>query len=148
MRDFLSHTFDLLMKGGAAAGGFLYGMANGEGRSTVLLAALMVADYISGVVAAAMGKSPKSAHGGLNSDAGAKGLWKKAAILLVVGLGYVLDWFVNEGNAMFLTAVTWFYISNEAISLIENLGRCGVPIPKRLRAMLEKLGEEEATGNG
>ena len=148
MRDFLSHTFDLLMKGGAAAGGFLYGMANGEGRSTVLLAALMTADYISGVVAAAMGKSPKSAHGRLNSDAGAKGLLKKAAILLVVGLSAVLDWFVNEGNAMFLTAVTWFYISNEALSLIENLGRCGVPIPKRLRVMLEKLGEEEATGNG
>ena len=148
MRHFLSHTFDLLMKGGAAAGGFLYGMVNGESRSTVLLAALMTADYISGVVAAAMGKSPKSAHGRLNSDAGAKGLLKKAAILLVVGLSAVLDWFVNEGNAMFLTAVTWFYISNEALSLIENLGRCGVPIPKRLRVMLEKLGEEEATGNG
>lgn len=143
MRDFFAHTSDLLMKGGAAAAGFVYGTLQKDGRSAVLLAALMAADYLSGVAAAALGKSAKSAHGKLSSDAGARGILKKAVILLVVGLACVLDWFINEGNAMFTTAVIWFYISNESLSLIENLGRCGVPIPRKLKAMLEKMAEED-----
>lgn len=137
------HTGDLLLRGGAAAAGFCYGMLNGQGRSAVLLAALMVADYISGIVAAALGQSPNSAHGKLDSEAGARGLLKKGMILLVVGLSAVLDWYINEGNAMFLTAVLWFYISNEALSLLENLSYCGVPIPRRLARMLEDMGREE-----
>lgn len=144
MRDFFVHTYDLLVKGGAAVAGFLYGIAQGEGRSALLLAALMAADYLSGVIAAALGKSVKTAHGKLDSSAGSKGLLKKAVILLVVALAYLLDWFINEGNAMFLTAVIWFYISNEALSLVENLGRCGVPIPQKLKSRLESLGEENS----
>ena len=55
----------------------------------------------------------------------------------------LLDWYVGQGSAMFQTAVMWFYISNEALSLLENLGRCGVPIPKKLRDRLEELGKSE-----
>lgn len=143
MRDFFMHTYDLLMKGGAATAGFLYGVIQGESRSAVLLVAVMAADYLSGVVAAALGKSSKSSHGKLSSAAGMKGLLKKAIILLVVALSCVLDWFINEGNAMFATAAIWFYISNEALSLLENLAKCGVPIPRKLRDMLEKLSDED-----
>lgn len=110
-----------------------------------MLAVLMTADYLSGVIAAALGKSSKSARGRLSSEAGAKGILKKAVILLAVGLACALDWYINEGNAMFSTAVIWFYISNEALSLIENLGRCGVPVPQKLKRMLEKMAEDEDT---
>lgn len=148
MRDFLAQTHDLLLKGGAAVAGFFHGMATGGNRSALLLVALMVADYISAVAAAAMGKSKKSGRGKLSSDAGARGLSKKALMLLVVGLSYLLDWFVNEGNAMFSAATVWFYISNEGISLLENLALCGVPVPKKLRGMLEKLDDEQSQDEG
>ena len=143
MRDFFANTLDLLAGGGAAIAGFLHGMTNGQGRTAILLAALMGADYVSGVLAAALGRSRKTAHGRLSSQAGWKGLLRKAVILLVVGLSVLLDWYVGQGSAMFQTAVMWFYISNETLSLLENLGRCGVPIPKKLRDMLEELGKSE-----
>ena len=133
MRDFFSNTLDLLAGGGAAIAGFLHGMTSGQGRTALLLAA-------------ALGRSRKSAHGRLSSQAGWKGLLRKAVILLAVGLSVLLDWYVGQGSAMFQTAVMWFYISNEALSLLENLGRCGVPIPKKLRDMLEELSKKEEDG--
>ena len=143
MAAFLAYTWDLLMKSGLAAVGFLRGLNAASNGGLTLLLFLMVADYITGIVAAAMGKSRKTAHGGLSSAAGAKGLLRKALILLVVLLSAMLDRFINQGNAMFQTAVTWFYISNEAISLLENLARCGVPVPAKIRTMLEQIRSEE-----
>lgn len=138
MRDFFAHTYDLLLKGATAAGGFLLGMFGGEGRRyVILLLVMMAADYITGVIAAAMGKSPKTPAGKLSSNAGAKGLARKGIILLMVGLAHGLDLFVNRGNSMFLSAVAWFYIGNEALSVVENLALCGVPIPAKLKNALE-----------
>lgn len=144
MRDFLAQTHDLLLRGGAGVMGFFHGMAAGENRSAILLAALMTADYLSGVAAAFVGKSPKSVKGWLSSDAGWRGLTRKALMVGVVCLAYVLDWFANEGNAMFATAVTWFYIGNEGLSLLENLALAGVPVPKKLSDLLEKVAREES----
>ena len=141
MRDFFAYTRDLLLRGGAAIGGFFAGLTSGAGGTATLLLALMVGDYISGVVAAAMQKSPRTAHGRLSSEAGAKGLKHKALMLLVVAISYLLDVIANEGNAMFASATMWFYISNEGVSMLENLALCGVPIPPRIRQMLEKLAE-------
>ncbi len=143
MKSFFQHTWDLLMKGGMMAAGFLQGLNGDQNQGIFLLMALMVADYISGVASAALHRSPKTQQGGLSSDAGWRGLLKKALMLLVVLLSYVLDDFVGQGNAMFQTAVTWFYISNEGISLLENLALAGVPIPRKLRAALEKMAEED-----
>ena len=143
MREFLAQTHDLLLKGGAAVAGFFHGMAGGSARSAALLAALMVADYVSGVAAAAMGRSKNTPGGRLSSRAGAKGLLKKAMILLVVGLAYMLDLFANEGNTMFYAAAVWFYIGNESLSLLENLTLLGVPVPGKLRALLESAAEKE-----
>ncbi len=144
MREFWAQTHDLLLKGGAAVAGFFHGMTGGANRSAFLLVLFMAADYVSGVVAAAMKKSPKTAHGRLSSEAGWKGLLHKALILLVVCLSYLLDLLVNEGNSMFFTAVVWFYIGNEGLSFLENLTLCGVPVPKRLKALLEKSASEES----
>ncbi len=143
MSSFLRHTWDLIVKGAMLAAGFLRGLSIGDNPAIVLLLALMVADYLSGLVAAFLKKSRKSISGGLSSQAGAKGLLKKGLMLLVVLLAYALDSFVGQGNAMFQNAVTWFYISNEALSLLENLALAGVPIPKRLKDALERLSQEE-----
>ena len=142
MRDFLMHTYDLLLRGGAAVMGFFHGMGSGEHRCGILLLCLMAADYITGVIAAMLGKSPKTGAGRLSSAAGYKGLLHKGAMLLVLMLAAVLDWFIHDGNAMFFSAVCWMYIGNEALSLMENLALCGVPVPKRLRRHLEQFATE------
>jgi toxin secretion/phage lysis holin len=141
MRDFFMHTYDLLLRGGAAVLGFLKGMRLADRRGSLLLALLMAADYLTAIIAAAKGKSPATAGGGLSSAAGFKGLLHKAAMLAVLLLCLGLDWLLSEGNAMFYTAVLWMYISNECLSLLENLALCGVPVPKRLRALMEKLSQ-------
>ncbi len=146
MGSFLRHTWDLIVKGAMLAAGFFQGMVTGDNKAIVLLLALMIADYLSGVVAAILKKSRKSVTGGLSSAAGAKGLLKKGLMLLVVLLAYALDDFIGQGNAMFQSAVTWFYISNETLSLLENLALAGVPIPRKLRAALERLAQEEDEG--
>ena len=143
MGSFLRHTWDLIVKGAMLAGGFLRGMFAGDNKAIVLLLALMIADYLSGLVSAFLKRSRKSVTGGLSSAAGARGLLKKGLMLLVVLLAYALDDFIGQGNAMFQSAVTWFYISNEALSLLENLALAGVPIPRRLRSALERLSQEE-----
>ena len=142
MRDFLMHTYDLLLRGGAAVMGFFHGMGSGEHRCGILLLCLMAADYITGVIAAMLGKSPKTGTGKLSSAAGYKGLLHKGAMLLVLMLAAVLDWFIHDANAMFFSAVCWMYIGNEALSLMENLALCGVPVPKRLRRHLEQFATE------
>ena len=142
MRDFLMHTYDLLLRGGAAVMGFFHGMGSGEHRCGILLLCLMAADYITGVIAAMLGKSPKTGTGKLSSAAGYKGLLHKGAMLLVLMLAAVLDWFIHDANDMFFSAVCWMYIGNEALSLMENLALCGVPVPKRLRRHLEQFATE------
>lgn len=139
MRDFFLHTHDLLLRGGAAVMGFFHGMGTGEHRCGLLLLCLMAADYITGVIAALLGKSPKTSRGKLSSTAGFKGLLHKAVMLLVLMLSAVLDWFIHDQNAMFFSAVCWMYIGNEALSLLENLALCGVPVPKGLKQRLEQF---------
>ena len=142
MAGFLRSTWDLLVKGGMMAAGFLSGLKGEGNTSLVLLVCLMAADYVSGLAAAVLRKSDKTPTGGLSSAAGWKGLLKKAMMLLVVLVAILLDRTSAEPTHMFQSAVTWFYISNEAISLVENLSAAGVPIPRRFRALLEQTVRE------
>ena len=110
-----------------------------------VLVALMVADYLTGVlVAAVWHKSNKSSSGTLNSVAGFKGILKKCMILLLVWIGVLLD---NATGANYIrTAVVLFFIGNEGISLLENLGLMGVPFPAFLRRALEALRDQGDKG--
>lgn len=109
--------------------GFVFGDMDGL---MIALVALIVLDYISGVVAAAAEKK-------LSSEVGAKGIAKKVFMLLIVAAANVADInLIGEGHALkSVTAV--FYAANECISLIENAGRLGVPVPKKLLDVLEQL---------
>lgn len=109
--------------------GFVFGDMDGL---MIALIALIVLDYISGVVAAAAEKK-------LSSEVGAKGIAKKVFMLLIVAAANVADMnLIGEGHTLkSVTAV--FYAANECISLIENAGRLGVPVPKKLLDVLEQL---------
>lgn len=148
MIGFLKSTWDLLVKGGMMAAGFLSGLKGEGSTSLVLLVCLMAADYLSGLAAALLHRSDKTPSGGVSSAAGWKGLLKKAMMLLVVLVAVLLDRTSAQPTHMFQSAVTWFYISNEAISLVENLSKAGVPIPRRFRTLLEQTAREEQVSAG
>ena len=108
---------------------FLFGDMEGL---MVALIALIILDYISGVIAAAAEKR-------LSSEMGAKGIAKKIFMLLIVALANIVDINVIGDGHVLKTVTVVFYICNECISLIENAGRIGVPVPKKLLDVLEQL---------
>lgn len=115
------------------------------GQFDGLLQALLIfiiIDYITGVICAAMGKSSKSKDGKLNSNVGAKGIVKKAMIMLCVLVAVVLDNALAQHN-VFRNATIMFYIANEGLSFIENLGVMGVPFPKSIKNAISALSKEE-----
>ncbi|MGM9564604.1 phage holin family protein [Evtepia sp.] len=129
----------------AAMGSWIANALGGWDTAMILLVALMMADYITGVlVAAVWHRSNKSANGGLDSKAGFKGLLKKGVILLLVWIGVLLDQAL--GSAYVRTAVILFFVGNEGLSLLENLGLMGVPYPAFLQRMLEALKEDGDKG--
>ena len=131
----------------AAVGAFVAHALGGWDASMQVLVALMVADYVTGVLLAAVWhKSTKSQSGALDSKAGFKGLLKKAMILLVVWLAVLLD--AAMGGGYFRMAAVLFFVGNEGISLLENLGLMGVPYPEFLKRALEALHEEGNNGGG
>lgn len=117
--------------------GFLWGELNG-----VLIALLVcvVLDYITGVIVAIKCHS-------LSSAVGFEGLAKKALILLLVMLANVVDVYITKTPGVVRTAVCFFYIANEGISILENCGHMGVPLPKALVKVFEQMRDKaEAEG--
>ena len=113
--------------------GFLFGDRDGL---MVALIALIVLDYISGVLAAAVRKK-------LSSAVGAKGIAKKVFMMMIVALANIVDInVIGEGHVL-RTVTVIFYICNECISLIENAGRLGVPVPKKVLDVLEQLKDKD-----
>ena len=112
---------------------FLFGDIEGM---MVALIALIVLDYISGVIAAAVEKR-------LSSEVGAKGIAKKIFMLLIVALANIVDINVIGDGHVLKTVTVVFYICNECISLIENAGRIGVPVPKKLLDVLGQLRDKD-----
>lgn len=109
--------------------GLLFGERDGL---ITALAALMVMDYVSGVMAAAAQKK-------LSSEIGAKGIAKKVFMLLIVAAANIADVSVICEGHVLKSVTVIFYIANECISLIENGGRLGVPVPNKLLEVLEQL---------
>ena len=134
-----------ILAGLAVFGSFAANALGGWDASLQVLIALMVADYITGVlVAAVWHKSTKSQSGALDSKAGFKGILKKGMILVLVWLGVLLD--RATGANYIRTAVVLFFIGNEGISLLENLGLMGVPYPAFLEKALEALHDQGDQG--
>ena len=113
--------------------GFVFGDLNGL---MIALVALIILDYISGVIAAVVEKK-------LSSEVGAKGIAKTIFMLLIVAVANIVDINVIGDGHVLKSVTVVFYIANECISLIENAGRLGVPVPKKLLDVLEQLKSKE-----
>lgn len=113
---------------GGAVGYFLGGL---DGLLIVLLA-FMVIDYITGIMCAIKDKS-------ISSKVGFSGICKKILILVLVGMSNLLDIYVLQTGSMLRTAALFFYISNEGVSILENAGKLGLPIPAKIKNVLAQL---------
>ena len=129
----MDNIFKNILAGVCTVLSFLFGDMEGL---MVALIALIILDYISGVIAAAVEKR-------LSSEVGAKGIAKKIFMLLIVALANIVDINVIGDGHVLKTVTVVFYICNECISLIENAGRIGVPVPKKLLDVLEQLRDKD-----
>ncbi len=126
----------------AAIGGWLGWFLGGCDGLLYALIAFVVADYITGVMCAVIDKK-------LSSEVGFKGIFKKVLIFLLVGIGHILDAQVIGTGSVMRTAVIFFYISNEGVSLLENCTHLGLPFPAKLKDVLEQLHDRsEGKDNG
>jgi toxin secretion/phage lysis holin len=129
--------FDTIFAGLGAILGFMYGGLDGM---LYALLAFMAVDYITGVLVAIAKKK-------LSSEVGFKGISKKVLILALVGVAHIVDSQLIKTGAALRTATIFFYISNEGISILENAGKLGLPMPKKLVEVLKQLNTEEETDN-
>ncbi|MFA5434290.1 MAG: phage holin family protein [Candidatus Paceibacterota bacterium] len=113
---------------GGAIGWFFGGM---DGLIYALLV-FVTADYITGVMCAIADKK-------LSSEVGFKGICKKVLIFVMVGIGHIMDTYLIGNGEVLRTAVIFFYCSNEGVSMLENAGHLGLPIPAKLKDILEQL---------
>ena len=116
----------------AAIGGGIGWFLGGADGFLYALIAFVVLDYITGVMCAIVDKS-------LSSEVGFKGIFKKVLIFIMVGVGNIIDVQVLGQAGVLRTAVIFFYLSNEGVSMLENAGHLGLPIPAKLKDILEQL---------
>lgn len=116
----------------AAMGGWLGYYLGGCDGLLLALVAFAAADYLTGVMCAVSDRK-------LSSNVGFKGICRKVLIFLLVGIANILDIHVIGTGSVLRTAVIFFYISNEGVSLLENAAHLGLPVPGKIKAVLEQL---------
>ena len=115
-----------------AVGGWLGYFLGGCDGLVYALILFVAADYVTGVMCAAVDKR-------LSSEIGFKGICKKVLIFVLVGLANILDVQIIGTGGVLRTAVIFFYISNEGVSLLENAAHLGLPVPEKLKDILQQL---------
>lgn len=136
MREFWN-TIQLVF---TAVGGWLGWFLGGSDGLLFALIAFVVIDYITGVMCAISDKK-------LSSAVGFKGICKKVLIFALVGGGHILDAFVIGSGSVLRTAIIFFYLSNEGVSLVENCAHLGLPVPQKLKDVLEQLHNRAEKGD-
>lgn len=116
----------------AAIGGWLGYFLGGCDGLLYALIAFVTVDYLTGVMCAINDKT-------LSSEVGFRGICRKVLIFLLVGIANILDLNVIGTGSVLRTAVIFFYISNEGVSLLENASHLGLPVPQKIKAVLEQL---------
>ena len=101
----------------------------------------VVVDYLTGVMCAVADRN-------LSSEVGFKGICRKVLIFLLVGIANILDVQVIGTGSVLRTAIIFFYISNEGVSLLENAAHLGLPIPEKMKDILEQLHDRAEEGGG
>lgn len=135
MKDIIN-TFQIII---AAVGGYIGYFLGGWDGFLYALVAFVVIDYITGIMVAVLEKR-------LSSEVGFRGIFKKVLIFSLVAVGHIIDSKLIQNGGAIRTAVIFFYLSNEGISILENTAKIGLPIPERLREVLEQInGDGEKT---
>lgn len=129
----------------AGAVGALAGLMGPWNALMTVLALFMGIDYLTGLIVAWRGRSPKTETGGVSSRAGFDGLIRKAFILVVVLVATLLDAAIGNAARVFQTAATMYYIANEGISILENTALMGVKYPRFILRALEAIREQSDT---
>ena len=124
----------------AAVGGVLGCIFGGFDALIYALMVFVLIDYITGVLVAVRNKK-------VSSEIGFKGISKKVMIFLMVAVGNVIDQYIITAGSTLRTMLIMFYLSNEGISIIENAGNLGVPVPSKIKGVLEKLIERHSKDN-
>lgn len=124
----------------AAVGGWLGYYLGGCDGLLLALVAFAAADYLTGVMCAVSDRK-------LSSNVGFKGICRKVLIFLLVGIANILDVHVIGTGSVLRTAVIFFYISNEGVSLLENAAHLGLPVPEKIKAVLEQLHDRAEKNN-
>lgn len=125
----------------AAIGGWLGYFLGGYDGLLIALIVFAVVDYITGVMCAVADHS-------LSSAVGFKGICRKVLIFTLVGIANIIDVHVIGDGSILRTAVIFFYLSNEGVSLLENAAHLGLPIPEKLKDVLEQLHDRSEKGGG
>ena len=120
----------------SAFGGWLGWVLGGWDGFLYALITFVVIDYLTGVMLAILEKR-------LSSEVGARGIFKKVLIFALVAVGHIIDTQVISNGSAVRTAVIFFYLSNEGISILENAAKIGLPIPEKLKLVLDQLNKEE-----
>ncbi len=128
MKEFWSYIQGVFTALGGWLGWFLGGC---DGLLYALLLFVLI-DYVTGVMCAVIDRK-------LSSAIGFRGIFKKVLIFALVGIGHILDAYVIGTGSVLRTAIIFFYLSNEGVSLIENAAHLGLPVPEKLKAVLEQL---------
>ena len=116
----------------AAVGGFLGWFLGGCDGLLYALIAFVTVDYVTGVMCAVVDRK-------LSSSVGFKGIFRKVLIFVMVGISHILDTQVIGNGSVLRTAVIFFYISNEGVSLLENVSHLGLPVPEPVKTVLKQL---------
>lgn len=116
----------------AAVGGWLGYFLGGWDGFIYALIAFVVIDYITGLMCAVLDKK-------LSSEVGFRGIFKKVLIFSLVAIGHIIDKSIIGDSSVIRTAVIFFYLSNEGVSILENAAHIGLPVPQKLKDILEQL---------
>jgi len=119
----------------AAVGGYIGYFLGGLDGFLYALIAFVVIDYLTGIMVAVLEKR-------LSSEVGFRGIFKKVLIFSLVAVAHIVDSQLIQTGSAIRTAVICFYLSNEGISILENTAKIGLPIPEKLRTVLEQLNKE------
>ena len=106
----------------------------------IALVIFVVLDYVTGIMCAIADKK-------LSSSVGFKGICRKVLIFLLVGVAHIVDLHVVGSGSALRGAVVCFYLSNEGVSMLENAAHLGLPVPEKLKVILEQLHDREAPGD-
>jgi toxin secretion/phage lysis holin len=119
-----------------AIGGYIGWFLGGLEGLVYALVAFIVIDYITGLMVAVLEKK-------VSSSIGFKGIFKKVLIFTFVGIGHIVDFHIIKNGSAVRTAVIFFYLSNEGLSIIENSVKVGLPIPEKLKEVFLSMKEEK-----